>query len=336
MISPYQNFNNFLRLLRWQDWKNVKIAFVLLSILYFQYITHFLGEGASFYINFSLLIILSLSYYGFLFLTNDFFDIDQDIKSGKKKEVQHFDKPDLILIIIALLFFGSLSAALAWKQATLTSTLIFISCYFFAFFYSAPPIRFKERGLWGIVVGSLVLRPACLALLFAGFQIGAFIFDLLLMLVWLEILGLRRIMNHQIEDYQRDIRGGVKTFTTRVGISTIQHLNKIVFLPLEILFLFLTLTLMVFRIHQVVFTIFVYIIIHLIVFFKNREISIEYFSTARPLFYDLYFLFLPLQFAFLVASKQSAWTIPIFVILWQMNLLKNFWAVLMSVISKDK
>lgn len=333
MSALYQKFIKFLPLLRWDDWKNVKIAFVLLSILYFQYLTHFLGSGFFFYLNFSLLLIFSLCYYGFLFLTNDFFDLDQDLRGGKRKAITYFTKSNVIFIIIGLLFISLFSLALAWNYATPASAAVLISGYFLAFFYSSPPIRFKERGFWGVSVGSLVLRPVCLAILFAGFRPGPFMFDLLLMFVWLEILGLRRIINHQIEDYQRDIRGGVKTFTTRVGISTAQYLNRIVLLPLEALFLFSILSLMVFRIRQLAFIISAYIIIHLILYFKKRGASIIYFSFTRPLFYDLYFLFLPLQLSFLVAKRESVWAILFFVVLWQTSECKNFWSLITNVVA---
>lgn len=331
MPTLYRKIIKILPLLRWNDWKNVKIAFVLLSILYFQYLTRFLGSGIFFYLNFFSLLIFSLCYYGFLFLSNDFFDLDQDVRGGKKKAITYSTKSNVIFIIIGLLFISLYFLALSWGYATPIGAAVFISGYFLAFFYSSPPFRFKERGFWGVFVGSLVLRPVCLAILFAGFHLGPFIFDLLLMLVWLEILGLRRIINHQIEDYQQDIRGGVKTFTTRVGISTAKYLNRIVLLPLEALFLFSILSLMVFRIQQLSLIISAYFIIHLILYFKKRGASIIYFSFTRPLFYDLYFLFLPLQLSFLVAKKESAWTIPLFVILWQFDLFKNFWSLITSV-----
>jgi len=81
--------------------------------------------------------------------------------------------------------------------------------------YSLPPLRFKERGILGILVGAATQRPA-LFLVFVAMT-GTWNWLAAVLTAWLLLGGFLAILGHQVEDFQNDVRARVDTFTTRRG-----------------------------------------------------------------------------------------------------------------------
>ena len=81
--------------------------------------------------------------------------------------------------------------------------------------YSLPPLRFKERGIWGVVVGASAQRPA-LFLVWAA-ALGARAGVVLVLAIWLFFVGLTGMLGHQVLDRGRDRAGRVRTFVFRKG-----------------------------------------------------------------------------------------------------------------------
>lgn len=82
----------------------------------------------------------------------------------------------------------------------------------FAWSYSARPIRWKERGRLGLIVGSgaqrvlpLVVVATVVAPRWAALAAG---------IVWLELWGVRAMVVHQVLDASSDRRSGVRTWAT--------------------------------------------------------------------------------------------------------------------------
>jgi 4-hydroxybenzoate polyprenyltransferase len=77
------------------------------------------------------------------------------------------------------------------------------------------PIRLKERGVFGLVppiLGQRVLPFFMFAILTSG-NYGAMLYFILYFL----ILGLKAILEHQILDYEHDLKLKVRTFATDIG-----------------------------------------------------------------------------------------------------------------------
>lgn len=81
--------------------------------------------------------------------------------------------------------------------------------------YSMPPLRFKERGIWGVVVGAFTQRPA-LFLVWAAF-LGVRDGLAVVLTVWLFVVGMVGMLGHQVLDRGRDRAGRLRTFVFRKG-----------------------------------------------------------------------------------------------------------------------
>jgi 4-hydroxybenzoate polyprenyltransferase len=81
--------------------------------------------------------------------------------------------------------------------------------------YSLPPLRFKGRGIWGVIIGSVTQKPAIFVIFVAIISewnwLGA------VLTVWLFCGGLLGMLGHQILDYHNDLTSGVRTFVVRHG-----------------------------------------------------------------------------------------------------------------------
>jgi len=110
--------------------------------------------------------------------------------------------------------------------------------------YSLPPIRFKERGAWGIIVGSATQKPALFMIFIAIISMWNWLSTVLT--VWLFCGGMLGMLGHQILDYQNDLKSGVWTFVARYGprpalllsiicaaIITITIIAPLVFVPFK-------------------------------------------------------------------------------------------------------
>jgi 4-hydroxybenzoate polyprenyltransferase len=81
--------------------------------------------------------------------------------------------------------------------------------------YSLPPLRFKERGIWGIVVGASAQRPALFFVWAAA--LGEWDGLVFVLAIWLFVVGLTGMLGHQVLDRGRDRAGRVRTFVLRKG-----------------------------------------------------------------------------------------------------------------------
>jgi hypothetical protein len=104
--------------------------------------------------------------------------------------------------------------------------------------YAIPPLRLKERGIWGLVADALYAHvigawvawltfshlcrvPAPLAL---GLLIGA----------WNLATGMRHLLHHQLYYAEQDRGAHVPTFVARHGVTRSRRVIERVFLPVEV------------------------------------------------------------------------------------------------------
>ena len=170
------------------------------------------------------------------YLINDFFDKEKDQRVGKKNFLVNISIPHQV----GLAIFSILLLAIPWLflPATYFSYLIICVEIFLFLLYSCPPLRLKERGVWGIYADSLYAHaiPTVLAAYtFFLISSGALPYlGFLLLFVWQFLCGVRNILIHQIEDRQLDILSGTKTYIGPIDAKTIGGRIKVVML-LELL-----------------------------------------------------------------------------------------------------
>jgi 4-hydroxybenzoate polyprenyltransferase len=181
-----------------------------------------------------LLVCFGIAGFGHLFL--DGFDQREDRLNGKSNGWLSLGKLKASLVLCLLfmaawlpLYFLPHRAAVQWLVAL--EFILFI-------IYAVPPLRFKERGLPGIIVDGLYGygMPALVAwTIFAPEPqgLGGLIY-LMVLLLWLLPKGIRHILRHQYYDLDGDDAAGVKTFAVRHGRTATLKVIQNYLLPLEL------------------------------------------------------------------------------------------------------
>ncbi|MCT7963941.1 UbiA family prenyltransferase [Laspinema sp. D1] len=241
-LQPTQqpsDVNGFFRLVRSQEWWLYKIA-PLLTIAYAETLLLQLPPtNATPTTLTALLAIASVAAYGYLL--NDICDIETDQKANKPNAAANLQPWQRLLLCLLFLSIG-FAAPLLTHLGTIPLALLTAN-YLLPTLYSVPPLRLKERGIWGILsdaagahlvptlfVAATVLSqtpdPPRNALIFTGIAAAHAFF-----------VGLRGILLHQLWDRANDLNSGTATFVTQQPPETVQRwIDRFVF-PVEILLL---------------------------------------------------------------------------------------------------
>jgi 4-hydroxybenzoate polyprenyltransferase len=235
-LQPTQqpsNVNSLCRLVRSQEWWLYKIA-PLLTIAYAETLLLQLPPTTATLTTLTaLLSITSVAAYGYLL--NDICDIETDQKAHKPNAAAQLQPWQRLLLCLLFISTG-FAAPLLTHLGTIPLALLTAN-YLLPTLYSVPPLRLKERGIWGILsdaagahlvptlfVAATVLSqtadPPRNALIFTGVAAAHAFF-----------VGLRGILLHQLWDRANDLNSGITTFVTQQPPETIQRwINRLVFL----------------------------------------------------------------------------------------------------------
>lgn len=146
-------------------------------------------------------------------LINDLTDREIDERAGKERWITFLPSPAGTMIPVFLLASGFFALIKAGGNipvlASYTATVLL------GILYSLRPVRFKERGLWGILAYSLSAAILHALVPWTLFR-PAF---LLLPLLFSVVIGekLAQILFHQIVDFDSDSAGNVKSFAVTAG-----------------------------------------------------------------------------------------------------------------------
>jgi hypothetical protein len=146
-------------------------------------------------------------------LINDLTDRKIDRRAGKERWITALPSPGGILIPIFLLASGFLALIRAGGDLPVLGS--YTATVILGILYSVKPVRFKERGVWGMVAYSLsaaILHALVPWTLFCP----AF---WLLPLLFSAVIGekLVQILFHQIVDFDSDSEGKIKSFAVISG-----------------------------------------------------------------------------------------------------------------------
>jgi 1,4-dihydroxy-2-naphthoate octaprenyltransferase len=191
----------------WKAWMHYNMHISLLAIFYILIVDNLFRPIDS------LVLISSLGFYFMYgFLINDFYDISYDISAGKKRSIQNISKISFIKIIVVVGFISMLHL-LYLKETSYIA--IYIISYILATFYSAPPVRFKNRGFSGLVIDGLIEKTLPVFAVFIYF--GHFGFDTILFVLTAFFIQIAEAMTHQIQDYEADSRTGIRSAVVVAG-----------------------------------------------------------------------------------------------------------------------
>jgi len=165
-------------------------------------------------------------FQSYMFLVNDLFDMPFDRMAGKRLELEGFPRWAVYLTLAFLILAGLLIGL----TANLKVALLVIIAYLLATAYSAPGIRLKSRRVWGFLCDSFMERPLPVLIIFALFRwISAEA------IVFVILCGtLHPDMNHELMDYQDDVRSNTHTLATQLGKPRSEFLMRHLFYPLNI------------------------------------------------------------------------------------------------------
>lgn len=134
--------------LRMEEWLSSKVTMMLGILMYFLYLSNSSTKKS---------LIDVLIYFLFLgmflaisYVANDFSDLEIDKKVGKRKVIATMRKWQIWMLFIVMFLVGNVPIFFVREDKCLVTILIIV-VYILGVSYSAPGIRFKERGLIGLV-----------------------------------------------------------------------------------------------------------------------------------------------------------------------------------------
>lgn len=302
-------------------WANVQYKFstIFCSLYVVLFLGHSSGNKILWYIFISILLSIGIAGMGYVF--NDYHDYHDDIKNGKQNLFINFSRTTSILMVICFMLlsiFPWFILPFDWYS------FLLITFEFLLFFtYAMPPFRLKERGMLGVVTDALYAQvvPCILAVYTYSKiteQISISILFLVVYVVWLILMGIRNILNHQIEDYNNDVNTQTQTFVTGYGIhkSKLQVMHFIV--PFEWIFFFLILLLLPKTNHLFLYAYILYISAYILkerisknasllsnfdvrYNFINKQLLNEFYEIHFPLLLLCYFSFYQPFFIWILA-----------------------------------
>jgi len=148
-------------------------------------------------------------------LANDLADRAGDLAAHKDRWVLRLPPVAGGAAVVGLVAMGA--AALVLGQAPLAAIAAYLGAVALGLAYSLRPLRFKERGLLGLIAyglhGALAYALVTWAWLGAGLDVLALLAAAVFLDKWVNLHF------HQIIDHEADARQGCPTFAVRVGIE---------------------------------------------------------------------------------------------------------------------
>lgn len=205
----------------------------LLAIAYAEILFHHSPLGLSL----SLLAavfwsLCSVASYGHVI--NDIFDIEQDRQAGKRNFMAPFTAAQQAGF--ALLTFAAGFLPLAWVHYGPAAIVAMLINFGLPTIYSIPPLRFKERGILGVLCdtsGAHLVPTIFIALAYANNasspspEAARFLFAAA---PWAFVFGLKGILHHQLADRESDLIAGAVTFGTKSDPTrTLRFVSRILY-----------------------------------------------------------------------------------------------------------
>ena len=302
-------------LTRWQEWYDSKVPLFFICFYYLCLVES--PPNNQVLPKFAIVTGFACLYLAFGYYINDFSDRECDSRAGRKKLIAHLPGP---IVIGSLCLLGLAGMAIPFTQIRDYPLAVWLAgvAYFFAIFYSMPPIRFKERGAWGVVVSATAQRSLPMLFVFAVFD--HFTLDTWLFFLLFCLIGIRWILVHQLIDLKNDLETGTRTFAVELGHKRTKHFLYGLTFPLELIFLATLWGWFIIRNPSLWMLPLGYLIIVAInwVLWKGIDTPYSFASYGRMPLSDFYYAYWPLALATVLALQRPVfWPILGFNVLWQ-------------------
>lgn len=223
-------FEDLKQLIRWEDWAFDKILPLFLIV---SYVSLAYGEfGTRFICDFFFLLAFANLSAAYGFLMNDFSDRGIDLQEGKPNAFARLDPRRALFILGSMLALATLPSLRFWRRPWFLP--LWILWLLDATFYSLPPLRLKERGvfgLWAPAIAQFVL-PDLLFFAALGHFGGI---DMWVFTTYVGAKGISIALSQQLADLANDTRTHTATYAVRRGRSCTESLYTVALLTEPVL-----------------------------------------------------------------------------------------------------
>lgn len=228
--------NLFIKTVRFNEWGSTKL-FECVMVLF----VGCLGvKGCIDLSSLTASVTFVASYLALGYYINDISDFSADKKAVKNRGIHHLTRREAIFTGLVLWLINISSLLFIHPKHMALFLTGCVSSYLVMLGYSLPPLRFKERGLAGLITAAIGQRTLPAIVLISAMQdipISVFLY-----LALLTINGLHWIIIHQAIDLQNDERSGIKTYAVQKSVVRLKKIMLYVISPAEV-FLGIVLTL---------------------------------------------------------------------------------------------
>lgn len=231
------------------------------------------------------ILIFSICMVGaYGYIINDIFDIEQDLAAGKKNTMVKLS-PFMRFFWLGFCLLLGFAVFLLLNPTPLLLTLYAVN-FLLPTLYSVPPIRWKERGILGVLADTSaahMLPTLIITYSFTQHVPEAGIDSWLLvitMTLWAFFVGFRGIINHQLLDLEADLRIGVITFAGSKPRKNIRNIVLRFSYPAELIMLAVFASILTFKSLLLGITIGGFAFLELSKWWKEWHFS--YFFPERP------------------------------------------------------
>lgn len=214
-----QTLKRFASVIRWNDYGPEKTPQLLCICMYIAvvkpiYTVTFVYDTLVF-----MVFAIVSSVYGYL--VNDCGDSDIDQRQGKPNAFSSVGRFRASCIVAGIL---ALDAALALRFVSRPCFLhLWLAWVLMSTFYSLPPIRFKERGVAGLIIPAVAQQTLPVIIVFSVYDYFVPM-DMIVLASFPTIKGISLILRHQLNDVEKDLSTDTRTFTATVGAKPVQVL----------------------------------------------------------------------------------------------------------------
>jgi 4-hydroxybenzoate polyprenyltransferase len=178
-----------------------------------------------------MLLVALVLYIAYGVLVNDFFDREVDIAAGKFRANRgHFNSKGQLAATLAILA-GAIVVLVALINENPIFDALWAVALFLATAYSSPPLKLKIRGVAGFLTDSVIEKPLPILIVFAFF--GYYGFEIILFPIFGELLD--SVFKHQVEDYDLDLKSGIKSFAIMIGRERSLKAENMIINPLDMI-----------------------------------------------------------------------------------------------------
>jgi 4-hydroxybenzoate polyprenyltransferase len=273
------------------------------------------------------LYILCIGAFGYF--VNDVFDKKADVKSGKPIKSVKLSRVASIAIPLILLSVATIPFVFIFSAPQHYLLLVGIHVLLL-FTYSVPYIKIKASilglfwdALYSYVMPALItvaiVRQCCIIPDITPFRTA-------LPIIWLSLLGLRSILNHQIADYEYDVKSGIHTFVVSVGRRLAVKVSVIITVAELVFFVFMLVFAFDFLWKIVLLSLFLFVITEVILSNKNflKMYNKGGVWAVINQFYD-YYLFMGVMLWMAWQMHPACLLIPAVFVIYRLHLHKWFY-----------